>query len=200
MLKLTYTQDMADRLFFTSDQHLLHRNILKYSKRPFSSLEEMHDELVARWNAKVPQDGVVINLGDVSLGSAPDTLKLLQRFNGVQHLVVGNHEKTVMESKPCRDFFASVSHYAQVHLEDAQANRDRQSVYMSHFPFEVWDRMHFGTWHLHGHTHNMLHTPDTSKRLDVGVDNPVCDFAPLSYSEVKAIMDRRTNPVLPNDR
>lgn len=200
MLKLSYTKDMADRLFFTSDQHLLHKNIIKYSKRPFADIEEMHEVMVSRWNAKVPKDGVVINLGDVSLGSATETVALLKRLNGTQHMIVGNHDKTVLDSKPCREHFASIHHYGQLHIDDDDGNRGKQSIYMSHFPFEVWDRLYHGTWHLHGHCHNTLDSHDGQKRLDVGVDNPVCDFAPISYNEVKYIMSGRVHYDYTQDR
>ena len=39
--------------YFTSDQHFGHFNIIRLSHRPFATVEEMDDELLARWNAKV---------------------------------------------------------------------------------------------------------------------------------------------------
>ncbi|MBR3921682.1 MAG: hypothetical protein IKJ45_01085 [Kiritimatiellae bacterium] len=39
--------------FFTSGQHIGHRNIIRLSSRPFASLEEMDEILISRWNAKV---------------------------------------------------------------------------------------------------------------------------------------------------
>ena len=39
--------------YFTSDQHFGHFNIIRLSHRPFASLDEMNETMVARWNAKV---------------------------------------------------------------------------------------------------------------------------------------------------
>jgi calcineurin-like phosphoesterase family protein len=35
--------------FFTSDQHLGHRNIIRLCSRPFASIEEMDETLISRW-------------------------------------------------------------------------------------------------------------------------------------------------------
>ena len=45
--------------YFTSDQHFGHLNIIRLSHRPFATVDEMDDELLARWNAKV-KDGDVV--------------------------------------------------------------------------------------------------------------------------------------------
>ena len=39
--------------FFTSDQHLGHKNIIRLCNRPFKTLEEMKNVLVERWNASI---------------------------------------------------------------------------------------------------------------------------------------------------
>jgi calcineurin-like phosphoesterase family protein len=50
--------------FFTSDTHYGHANIIKYSSRPFSSVEEMNDALVKKINDKVGVDDCLWHLGD----------------------------------------------------------------------------------------------------------------------------------------
>lgn len=57
-----------NKLFFTSDTHFFHANIIKYANRPFGSVEEMNEELIRCWNETVPEDGVVYHLGNFSFG------------------------------------------------------------------------------------------------------------------------------------
>ena len=55
-------------IFFTSDHHFGHANIIKYCNRPFLKVEEMDEELIVRWNDKVRPTDKVYHLGDFTLG------------------------------------------------------------------------------------------------------------------------------------
>ncbi len=79
------------RRWFTSDQHFGHANILGYCRRPFASLDEMHDELVRRHNERVGQDDEVWHLGDFSLDQRY-VKSVLPRLHGRHRLIVGNHD------------------------------------------------------------------------------------------------------------
>ena len=39
-----------NKIWFTSDTHFYHNKIVEYCQRPFASVEEMNEELIARWN------------------------------------------------------------------------------------------------------------------------------------------------------
>ena len=60
-----FPQEFEDRIYYTSDTHFLHENILGYCSRPFKNIEEHDEALIKRWNEKVPEDGLVFHLGDV---------------------------------------------------------------------------------------------------------------------------------------
>ena len=54
------------KIYFTSDTHFLHDNIVPL--RPvFSSLEEMTEEIIRRWNAVVRPQDRIYHLGDFAL-------------------------------------------------------------------------------------------------------------------------------------
>ena len=49
--------------YYISDLHLFHEAAIRFDDRPFRDLEEMHTEIVKRWNEKVNNgDTVYIKL------------------------------------------------------------------------------------------------------------------------------------------
>jgi len=162
-------------IWFTSDTHYGHANVIKYCNRPFETVEEMDNILIANYNSRVMPNDTVYHLGDFSLGRDAD--RILQRLNGRIHLILGNHDKL----KPyVRDMFESVSAYKEITEYDTK-------IVMCHYAFRVWNKSHHGSWNLHGHSHGNL--PAIGKQLDVGVDSH--NYFPISLSEVKAIMDKK---------
>ena len=67
---------MSEPTFYTADTHFFHANIIKYCNRPYKDPQEMNEAIIANWNAKVPQEGIVYHLGDFSFGGAEDALKI----------------------------------------------------------------------------------------------------------------------------
>lgn len=81
-----------DRLFFTSDTHFNHTNILQYCNRPFKTVDQMNETIITNWNNVVEPDDVVFHIGDFCLGGAEEWNKILDRLNGRIYLVLGNHD------------------------------------------------------------------------------------------------------------
>jgi calcineurin-like phosphoesterase family protein len=77
-------------IWFTSDQHFGHRKLA--SLRGFSSLDAMHDAIVARHNAVVAADDEVYHLGDFSLDDRI-VPSIIRELRGRHHLVAGNHDR-----------------------------------------------------------------------------------------------------------
>ncbi len=90
------------RYWYTSDLHLGHKNIIKYCKRPFKSLEQMDETMIKRWNERVKPEDTVFVIGDFcfknSSNKRGEGIKVLasyweNRLNGKIIHIQGNHDK-----------------------------------------------------------------------------------------------------------
>src|SRR5574337_2027478 len=76
-------------IFAISDLHFDHARIIELCHRPFSSKEEMNEQMVSRWNSVVSNEDHVIFGGDFMFAKED---KWFDRLNGRKTLVVGNHD------------------------------------------------------------------------------------------------------------
>lgn len=173
----------ATDVYFTSDHHFGHENIIKFSNRPFNTVEEMDQELIKRWNSKIGKNDKVYHLGDLGLCKADRMKAILEQLNGKIYLIKGNHEGAAMSNT---NRFEWTKDYFELNVADEEAPNGKQKIILLHYAMRVWRSSFRGTWHLYGHSHGSLQDDETMNAFDVGVD---ChDFYPLSYAEVKAIM------------
>ncbi|MFQ9171847.1 MAG: metallophosphoesterase [Parabacteroides distasonis] len=180
----------GDKVFFTSDTHFHHTNIIEFCKRPFMDIEDMNETLIANWNKVVGTNDIVFHLGDFCLGDSAKWNRLLDRLNGEVYLILGNHDlKNFRKSYAKR--FKSVA--MQMNIEV-----DNQKICLNHYPFLCYDGSYDGVWQLFGHVHtNRNHTGNDTARLkmlfptqyDVGVDNN--DFTPVSFAQVKEAIEKQ---------
>ncbi len=122
------------KVFFTSDTHFNHKNILTYCSRPFDSIEKMNEAIIANWNSKVPVDGIVFHCGDFALGGSEVWHKILPRLNGQIHLILGNHDLKNFR-QGYADSFASVQEQLTIDL-------GKKKLILTHFPLLCYH----GTW------------------------------------------------------
>lgn len=163
-------------IFYTGDTHFHHDNILKYAKRKFTTVEEMNEQLVERWNAKVGKTDTVIHLGDVLFGG-DDNLKILKRLNGQKTLILGNHDQH-RPIKTWQQYFGSV-HDIKIFFDPILDSQ----VALLHYPMESWPHKYRHAVHLHGHCHGNLERTMVG-RMDVGVDcHP--NLEPFSSEEIR---------------
>ena len=173
-----------DKIWFTADSHIGHRNIIKYCQRPFSDVEEMNETLISNWNKVVGKDDFVFHLGDFSVGGAAEWTSLLDNLNGRIFLVLGNHDMNNVDQGFMRRF-EDVSMQMLISI-------GKQRVYLNHYPFLCYGGAYRGTWQLFGHLHTSsrmtgLDSPRLQmlfpRQYDVGVDNN--NFTPISFEEVE---------------
>lgn len=182
-------------LFFTSDFHISHANIIKFDGRPFTGINEMNDTLIKNWNAVVGEDDIVFYLGDLSWAKNSYTKWFVDQLNGTIHYILGNHD---MDYKIRRlNRFASIHEMGtEIEVKDKDANRGYQHIQMSHYAIINWNKAHYGSWHLHGHSHQSLtKNPDMDwfykrKVIDAGCNG--WDYTPISYQQLKDYMATKT--------
>jgi calcineurin-like phosphoesterase family protein len=176
----------ADHIWFTSDTHFCHENIVRYSGRPFKDAAEMNEELIRRWNETVPEDGTVFHLGDFCLGSSKEWNDIMYRLNGRIYLILGNHDfRNIKQAFMKRFEFVTQQMTIRV---------GGQTIILNHNPFLSYGGSYRDTWQLFGHVHSgpLSKTGLDLPRLkmlfplqyDVGVDNN--GFRPISFAEIKA--------------
>lgn len=174
-----------DKVWFTSDTHFGHENIIKYCNRPFKNVNEMDEELIRRWNATVPEDGVVFHLGDFASGGSKEINNVIHRLNGVKYLILGNHDLKFIR-QGFLNLFEHVSQQMYIRVGG-------QTIVLNHNPFLAYGGSYKDVWQLFGHVHSgpRSKTGLDNARLkylfprqyDVGVDNN--DYHPVSFAEVK---------------
>lgn len=168
-------------IWFTSDTHFSHNNIIRYCNRPFSNVEEMDKALINNWNNKVKQNDDVYHLGDIIFSRDKNkTYEFLKKLNGRKHIIWGNHDKhksVVIES--------GFIDCGQLHemVIPLGGNNEIQKVVLCHYPLASWNGAYHGVIHLHGHCHGTLPCDKTLLRMDVGVD--CCGYSPVNYEDIR---------------
>lgn len=170
-------------LFFTSDHHFGHENIIRFCNRPFENVREMNEVLIERWNEKIKSNDEVYHLGDFALTYKENLETILQRLNGKIHLIKGNHENAAMQLPR---YFQWIRDYQEIKVKDPDCKNGVQRIMLFHYAMRTWRGVSRGNWHLYGHSHGNLPDAEGELCFDIGVDSH--DFYPLAYEEVKAIM------------
>jgi calcineurin-like phosphoesterase family protein len=183
-------------IWFTSDLHFGHLNILTYANRPFSDVPHMNTELVRFWNETVHPDDTVYVLGDFAMGQIADTLPIALRLNGHKKLVRGNHDRCWDGNKKWEQW---VGRYEGAGFELMPNQMDFDlgdgiSALLCHFPYAGDhtekdryiearpDRAEHDVL-IHGHVHDAWLV--NGDQINVGAD--VWSYRPVSIDVIRAM-------------
>ena len=84
-------------IYFISDTHFHHHNIINYCNRPFKDVNEMNKIIINNWNNIVTENDTVYHLGDFCLFSDEEIKNIFNKLNGNKILIRGNHEYLIEE-------------------------------------------------------------------------------------------------------
>jgi len=83
------------KIFFASDYHFDHANIIKYCNRPFNSVKEMNRVLLKNFNNVVGKKDIVYFLGNLAAGEhSRSTDYWRKKLNGRIIFIKGNHDRS----------------------------------------------------------------------------------------------------------
>ena len=173
-------------VFFTSDTHFYHSNVIKYCDRPYKDATEMNAQMIMNWNKVVKPGDVVYHLGDFGFADPQALRRIRDQLNGNIIMVLGNHDKNL---KQIDNAFHSMHNGI---LEVTFKVEDEKIPFvLCHYAMRVWNKRQYGAIHLHGHSHGSLPEDANSLSCDVGVD--CWDYTPVSMDRILTKMYKKSN-------
>ena len=182
----SYGADKTEDVFFTSDTHFNHKNIIRYCNRPWNSgkdvngqlivsddnVNEMNEAIISSWNKVVPPNALVWHLGDFALGDRSKIPEIVARLNGRINLVLGNHDH-----KDVKRFLNAG--FNRVYDHPVLINK---FVILTHEPLEFLN-VNCPFFQIFGHVHDSEHYQTWSKTgACVCVERH--DYAPVSWTKI----------------
>ena len=181
-------------LWFTADHHFGHKNIIKYCNRPFSSIEEMDEVMIERWNSMVGKKDVVCYAGDFTLGNGDIAEKYFKKLNGNIIVVPGNHDWkwTAFDYKKPAYFRNLVRVDERTAIYNTKEDGSGINITVCHYAMRVWPFKYSGGIHLYGHSHGQTPVIQIPNSMDVGVDTN--NFYPYSLDDVLEKLEYEIKP------
>lgn len=164
-------------IYFTSDLHFGHQNILNLCPgRPFSAEHDIHahdDFLISLWNSTINDTDEVYFLGDFSFHKSEETRRILEQLSGKKHLIFGNHDKSL---KSLTKYFASHNQMLDIRFKASEHSSlyEDINVTLCHYPMLSWNHKSKGSVMLHGHSHGTFdeyNEQSEDMRFDIGIDS-----------------------------
>lgn len=168
------------QVYFISDTHFGHKNILKFSRGfRYGETIEQHDQwLIAQINSVVKKRDILYILGDLAFGN--ENLKNLDKVNAQKSLVLGNHDK------------GDMSLYMP-YFQCIYGMKKYKGFWLSHAPLHPQSRR--GLFNICGHVHQNS-VPDPHY-INVSVE--VLNGVPLSFEQILAIREARLLTMIPEE-
>lgn len=168
-------------IFFCSDHHFGHQNILTFKRedgtplREFDSVDHMNEHMVAMHNSVVRPNDKVYFLGDVVMSRKNSALSILARLNGEKILIKGNHDQC--DAKAYLEYF-----------KDIRGSHQFSGLIMTHIPIHTESLARWGL-NVHGHLHyNVVKMPvaqiPDKRYFNVSMER--INYTPISLEEIKS--------------
>jgi len=142
-------------VFFLSDLHLNHQKHLEFdkSRQGFTDIDLFNEAIIDSINQTVREEDHLFLLGDIIFGNIPMSIsEFFTRINCKNiYLIIGNHDKRGRMLEVKRLKLISNLLYLRVFY-----GQELTMFFLCHYPMIDWYKKHYGSFHIHGHTHRNL--------------------------------------------
>lgn len=155
-------------VWFTSDQHFSHANIIHLCHRPFTDVHEMNKILTENWNSVVQPHDIVYHLGDFTFHHKYHVFE--DKLNGRIFHIKGNHDREKWPSfvmLEINDLIVWLQHRPP--LTHNEISPEADMVICGHV-HEKWQ-------------HQMLDCPDWQIPM-INVSVECWDYKPISINQI----------------
>lgn len=181
------------KLWFYSDPHFFHHNIIRFTNRPYSNVEEMNQDLVLRFNSRVGKDDKVIFVGDMFFFKR--TKEEIQKCLDIYHALNGTHKTLILGNHDKSSFYFPFD----LTKKSLTLNIADEEVLVNHYPYRPIDRPEMlkrpideGKFLIHGHSHDG--TRIKNKMINVCCDS--WDLFPISIDEISKLIESIKKSIL----
>ena len=165
-----------ERVWFISDLHLAHKNIIKYCSRPFDNVNQMNEILIQNWNKKIGVKDRVFVLGDFALCGKDKIIEFGNQLKGRKILILGNHDGASL-STYYKAGFEMVSKFPIIFQD---------FFILSHEPIELFP-LNTPFVNIFGHVHNDARFPTvTSRGACVSVER--WNYMPVEFNQLISLI------------
>lgn len=204
MKKLHITLQENQKLWFTSDLHFGHRNVIRFCERPFENEKQMGTKLIENWNDTVGDNDIVFVLGDTFwFNDSRNIKKVLSSLNGKTiYILPGNHDDFNAYHRVDDPRIVLLDDVNVMWLESENNRGWKKKIYevwMSHYPMMTWPHRDNGAFQFFGHIHSQQgkhegvdqDLPLHYNQLDVGCD--YWSYKPVNFEELKTIIESKNH-------
>lgn len=169
-------------IYFISDHHWGHANVIRMSHRPFDNVHEMNQVMFERWNEVVEPDDEVYYLGDIMFKMNPNTFvnHIFNKLNGKIYFLEGNHDTKYLKK------YMDRIEWVRDRFDLRYTHEEKEYRFiLDHYPIYSWNGMWRKSIHLHGHTHyntSDLYFESIGHKLNVNCE--FLDYRPISIVDV----------------
>ena len=135
-------------IWLISDTHFGHDKDFIWKARGFSSVEEMNNTIIERWNEVVKDEDIVYHLGDVMLGNIDDGIRTISKLNGIIKVAIGNHDTENRINK-----FNNLTNFNSIQF-GYRLKYGKKTFILTHYPTLTGNFDNSKTYSIHGHTHS----------------------------------------------